>query len=475
MSRLRTLALAVLSACTIARVTYTGEPPDPPPDSPPDSPPGQPPPEEDCATPGDEDGNGLADCADPACAAVPACQPVHHGIVLITTGTGRGTITASVGGAPCDAACLAGLASGTVVQVTATAAADSWFHGWLDGCDGRHACTVTATDALIRVAADFTPSPNRVFLSSTQHDANLGGVAGGDALCQGLATSAGLDGTYHILLSTSTASWTTRIAGARGWIRFDGEPVGDTTIGAGPGMYNIRFDERGGEGGSSTHWALGAITGMYCADWTSNSSAAVGDASFTSRTALLDGGNLLVRPRCNSVGHFVCAEVDRNVEVSPIATRGRLAFTSTGRWDPTSGIATADALCTSEAAAAGKPGTFKALLATSKAAAISRFLTSGAPWVRVDGLPLLPSARNFQAALALDLAPGVRLDGSIVPSFDPIAFGGVNLGVMSTLAATCNDWSSGASANMVGFSPWDTKVGLSATSCSPLPVLCLQE
>ena len=29
---------------------------------------------EDCATPGDEDGNGLADCADPACAAEPDCQ-----------------------------------------------------------------------------------------------------------------------------------------------------------------------------------------------------------------------------------------------------------------------------------------------------------------------------------------------------------------------------------------------------------------
>jgi hypothetical protein len=466
MSMLRTLGIAVLPACTIAHVTFTGEQPDQP---------GQPPPTEDCGTPGDEDGNGLADCEDPACAAAPACQPVHHGIVLITTGTGRGTITASVGGAPCDAACLAGLASGTVVQVTATAAADSWFHGWLAGCDGRHACTVTATDALTRVVADFTPMPNRVFLSSIEHDGNLGGVAGGDALCQGLAMSAGLSGTYHILLSTSTTSWTTRIAGARGWIRFDGEPVGDATIGAGAGMYHIRFDERGGEGEFSLYWALGAIRGVYCADWTSNSPSAVGDLSFTSRTALLDGGNFSIRRPCALVAHFVCAEVDRNVEIAPIPTRGRLAFTTTGTWDPTSGIAAADTLCTSEAAAAGKPGTFKALLATSKAAAISRFLTSGAPWVRVDGLPLLPSARDFQAAVALDLAPGVRLDGSVVPRFGPIAFGGENLGVMSTLAVTCNDWSSGASANMVGFSPWDTSVAGAEDACSPMPVLCLQE
>src|SRR5512140_3979679 len=33
-------------------------------------------PTEDCLTPGDEDGNGLADCSDPVCASALACQPV---------------------------------------------------------------------------------------------------------------------------------------------------------------------------------------------------------------------------------------------------------------------------------------------------------------------------------------------------------------------------------------------------------------
>ena len=33
-------------------------------------------PAEDCSTPGDEDGNGLADCRDPVCANLPSCQPV---------------------------------------------------------------------------------------------------------------------------------------------------------------------------------------------------------------------------------------------------------------------------------------------------------------------------------------------------------------------------------------------------------------
>lgn len=466
MSMLRVLGLAVLPACTIARVTYTGEPPDAS---------GQPPPTEDCGTPGDEDGNGLADCEDPACAAAPACQPVHHGITLTTSGAGSGTITATVGGAPCDAACLAGLASGTVVALTATAAANSWFHGWLAGCSGRHACTVTSSDDL-RVTADFTPMPNRAFLSSTAHDGNLGGIAGGDALCQGLATAAGLGGTYHILLGTSSASWTTRITGARGWIRVDGEPAGDTTIGVGPGMYNIRLDEAGRDVPIGAHWGVGPNMGQYCADWTSNTMAATGDAAFTTRTALLDSGVFLLGLPCSTVTHFVCVEVDRNVDITPIPTRGRLAFTSTGTWDPTSGIPAADALCTQEATAAGKPGTFKALLATSKASAISRFDTSGAPWVRIDGLPLLPSARDLPAAFSLDVAPGVRLDGSVAPSIASIAIGSNStLGAVPPVTATCNDWSSATSASVTGFIPSDARVAFVTSSCGPAPVLCLQE
>src|SRR5689334_13496528 len=50
------VVLCALAGCGIERVTYT--------------------PEEDCSIPGDEDGNGKADCDDPACAALAACQPM---------------------------------------------------------------------------------------------------------------------------------------------------------------------------------------------------------------------------------------------------------------------------------------------------------------------------------------------------------------------------------------------------------------
>lgn len=53
---------------------------------------------------------------------------------------------------------------------------------------------------------------NIVFLTSTTHDENLGGLSGADNICQDLATIAGLPGTYLAWLSDSTDSPSTRFA-----------------------------------------------------------------------------------------------------------------------------------------------------------------------------------------------------------------------------------------------------------------------
>jgi predicted small lipoprotein YifL len=467
--------VAALAACSVNPVTFPLD----------DGAPTDDPRAEDCNAIGDEDGNGLADCSDPVCASTPVCQidVPHQGIRVTTTGPGRGTITATVGAAPCDAACLERLPLGTPVQLTATAAPGSWFHGWTAGCDGRHTCSVVAADGLT-VTGDFTDEPNRVFLSSTMHDGNFGGLAGGDAICQQLAQQAGLTGLYRILLSIPPADWSTRIAGARGWIRVDGEPVGDTTLGDGAGLYNVRIDEHGADVGLGQYWAVGptAIFGStYCAGWSSNLGGATNDQAanygYTTRTAHLDTPIFVGSVPCSQPNRFLCAEVDRQVAVAPIATSGRLAFVTTGSWDTTSGLAAADALCTSEAGAAGKPGSFKALLSTSTASAISRFDTAGAPWVRADGLPLLASAKSFESAAYLDTAPGVRLDGSVQPTFTVIPFGAQTFDTPGSLGTTCNDWTTlSVIISAQGFTPWDTGPRMAATTCNQsLPVLCLQE
>jgi hypothetical protein len=52
--------MVAITACSVDPVTFTlgGDPP-----------------AEDCATAGDEDGNGAADCSDPTCAGAPSCKP----------------------------------------------------------------------------------------------------------------------------------------------------------------------------------------------------------------------------------------------------------------------------------------------------------------------------------------------------------------------------------------------------------------
>src|SRR5437868_4155746 len=71
-------------------------------------------------------------------------------------------------------------------------------------------------------------APNIVFVTSTRYTANLGGLAGADAICQAHATDAGLPGTYRAWISTAAEAPATRFGGARGWARVDGKPFIDT-------------------------------------------------------------------------------------------------------------------------------------------------------------------------------------------------------------------------------------------------------
>ena len=71
------------------------------------------------------------------------------------------------------------------------------------------------------------PAANMGFFvtSANPKGGNLGGLAGGDALCQSLAQAAGAGGkTWHAFLSTSTVDAKTRI-GKGPWYNFKGEMI----------------------------------------------------------------------------------------------------------------------------------------------------------------------------------------------------------------------------------------------------------
>jgi hypothetical protein len=56
--------------------------------------------------------------------------------------------------------------------------------------------------------------PCRVFVTSTRHEGNLGGIAGADAVCAARAGAAGLRGTFRAWLSDDTSSPATRFVHA---------------------------------------------------------------------------------------------------------------------------------------------------------------------------------------------------------------------------------------------------------------------
>jgi len=157
------------------------------------------------------------------------------------------------------------------------------------------------------------PNNNYIFVSSIKYpNADFGGLAGADAKCQELATSAGHDGTYRALLSTSNISARDRLS-----IRFPlslvngpiiAEDTNDMWDGNVPALINVT------ELGTRANWHL-AVTGTdsdgmadrglfatWCGDWHS----ATGGVE-TGRTDRQDFGWLAIYGNTSSQSSNSCS------------------------------------------------------------------------------------------------------------------------------------------------------------------------
>ncbi|MDB4955753.1 MAG: Flagellar hook-length control protein FliK [Myxococcales bacterium] len=289
---------------------------------------------------------------------------------------------------------------------------------------------------------------NRVFVTSTRQTPALGGLAGADAMCQARATAAGLPGTYVALLSTTATNAKDRLALARGWVRSDGLPFADSpaSLFAGQVFYPIRLDENGTDIGgfeSSMTYAFTATSegGVYtgggdCGGFTSTAMNTTGGITFAGTSAWTSTVTMI----CNQSLRLLCFGVDRSVPVIAPIVQGRIAFLSTV-WMTGSGIVGADARCTTDATAAGLPGTYHALLATSTASATSRFVTTGARWVRPDGVVVVDPASTLATGAAALASINVTAAGSYVAQF-LVDTGASATNVAGTNASTCSDWTS---------------------------------
>jgi hypothetical protein len=292
-----------------------------------------------------------------------------------------------------------------------------------------------------------SPSENRAFVTSGTFSTNLGGLAGADAKCQQAAESVGFPGRFVALLSTSTSSGFDRLGNARGWIRVDGRPLGDTKadLVAGKIYYPLSVDEHGSQVPDLDYAFTGTKPGgmpeigKTGSDWgvpapgcqVAVAVAAAGDSTWYGNST----------SDCEHPQRLFCFEIDRNTPLSPPIrlTGARIAFISKDVWDPSRGLADADRRCGEDAAAAKLAGRFLALLATKSATAISRLDLTQPTWVRPDGAAIVAKASDLAAGQVL--TPVVLgADGQQPPSLSDVWTGAMTPNLPADMS--CEDWSS---------------------------------
>jgi cysteine-rich repeat protein len=321
---------------------------------------------------------------------------------------------------------------------------------------------------------------NVAFVTSTVFTiGSMGGVRGADMACNARAKAAGLPGNFAAYIADSQSSLAARFGAARGWVRPDGKPFRDEIDG--PATFFPPNQTELGTTVSDTPVGLGNPGAGDCEDWTSTSAAAgffsAGDPGGGSGG--WDGAASGIA--CGASFRLYCLQRDFNSILRVTPTPGRRAFVSADPWVPSGGLAGADAVCQSDAQSAGLTGTFRALLATSSASAASRFSTSGTPWVRLDGIPIVTTPTDLAAAQFI--AP-LQLTSQFVYLINDGGWSGSASPQMAgTLASTCNDWQSSSNgstgtAGRVQFSSFATAFAFDSSVTCDAPfthLYCLEQ
>lgn len=329
-----------------------------------------------------------------------------------------------------------------------------------------------------------TPVFNKVFVTSTTHFSDaIGGVTGADAICAARAATAGLPGTFVAWFSDSSANAAARLGSARGFIRLDGAPFADEfsdLAGFGQIFNPLNVNETNKLAtGTVTVWTGTTRTGVVdqstCLNWTSR------DAGQGGGTGRVQGGPISWTARstsgCDSARRLFCFQTDHTTPLVVTPAVGKRAFLSVGNFTPGAGIDAADQICTAEALAAGMPGTYKALLATTTTAAVARFPLAPL-YVRPDGIAVGTGA---QLAGGEGLMSGIWQNAfGTYGNNNPAWTGAATPSAVGTAGSTCNDWTSTASNSGIGGATtladatwWSSFTNGSCTQA--FKVYCLQE
>jgi hypothetical protein len=300
-------------------------------------------------------------------------------------------------------------------------------------------------------------TPNYVFVTSTKHALSFGSLEAADAICGDAAKAGHLPGTFRAWLSSSTVAARDRLGAARGWIRPDGAPFADSVVDIMSDhiLYPPVVDELGHEVRGSfavdpvvTGTSTQTSGGIPCHDWSSISNkestwAGVpydGPQSWTAFGAVT----------CDVMAHFYCFGIDHTTALQVVPQPGKKAFVTDGSFT-TTGLDGADRLCAAEAAKAGLPGTFTALLATTGGSASERFPSPDHRWVRLDGVPLVEPGQDLFRDGPRTAPLSVSSTGAYVISW-VMTGAGSPLALSPDLRSSCANWEDTGQVETLGIS-----------------------
>jgi hypothetical protein len=343
--------------------------------------------------------------------------------LTLTRSSAAGGATGTVSGTGLDCggagACSVVVNHGDTVALTAHPTA-GFFSTWSGGGCGGGAltCTTAPITADTTVNASFSIA-NLIFTTSTTYTVDvlrvhdplnqMDGTRGADQFCRDRAAAAGITGrTITSLLTTGTTLAAARLGSARGWVRIDGRPFGDDASTFFESNYHVLYPPRLDEFGKPIDSSYDSASGSGCVNWTSTKGPIPAD--YRNGGIPAGGGygwEFAFGMPCNYQFHLYCMSTDYVATVTVTKVPGRIAFLSDGSFRPsvaTGGLQgatnSADALCQSEANAAGYSGTFRAFIASANpsTSAQARMNQSGAVWVRPDGVQLVNAPTDLNAA-----------------------------------------------------------------------------
>ncbi len=383
-----------------------------------------------------------------------------YSLSVFTTGTGTGSVAGT--GIDCGLDCMETVGHGTMITLTPTATATSFFAGWSGACSGAGACTVTM-DMAKSVTATFTI--NSYALTVMKTGSGSGNITGTGISCGTNGTDCTESFTHGTLVALSATpstgtmftGWTGSCSGT-GTCMVTMDMARSVTATFVLDTHTLEVTRAGtGRGGVT---GTGINCGTDCTETvgygTTITLTATASMTNATRSKFTGWGGA-----CSGIGTCTvtitsATSVSATFELSP-----NLLFVSTAVYTGNlGGLAGADAKCQQLATAASLPGNYVAYLSSingnTPIHAPSR-VGAASGWVRAaDNVPVMNSITQFAAGTLFN-PPRLTETG--------VDVGGTQFPFAWTGTSTSGQYD-GACSPAAFFSPWGGAFGTASAGAA---------